>query len=58
MHHKTFEESSIYWRGYILKGKYAHCCDDWDGLPIDETCLEWPCIHKEELINNGDSYAK
>lgn len=24
-----------------LKGKYKHYCYDWDGLPVDETCLEF-----------------
>jgi hypothetical protein len=33
----------MYWRGVVLTGKYAHWCDEWDGLPIDETCEEWPC---------------
>lgn len=31
------------WRGRTLKGDYAHWCPDWDYLPIDETCSEWPC---------------
>jgi hypothetical protein len=34
---------SYRWRGKLLLGRYAHWCDNWDGLPIDETCLEWPC---------------
>ena len=34
---------SLHWRGRILTGEYGHWCDDWDGLPIDETCPEWPC---------------
>lgn len=40
---RTFEEACLHWRGRILTGKYAHLCDDWDGLPIDETMPEWPC---------------
>ena len=24
-----------------LKGKYKHYCNDWDYLPIDETCHEF-----------------
>ena len=31
------------WRGKVLTGKYSHWCHEWDGLPIDETCIEWPC---------------
>ena len=29
------------WRGRILTGAMAHWCNDWDGLPIDETTPEW-----------------
>lgn len=32
-----------HWRGRLLVGRYAHWCPDWDDLPIDETCPEWPC---------------
>lgn len=40
----AWDELCIKWRGRPLTGKYAHACDDWDGLPIDETCEnEWPC---------------
>jgi len=28
------------WRGVVLTGSKAHWCNDWDGLPIDETCAE------------------
>ena len=31
------------WRGRLLTGRYAHWCMEWDDLPIDETCPEWPC---------------
>jgi hypothetical protein len=31
------------WHGRVLDGKHAHWCYEWDGLPIDETCDEWPC---------------
>lgn len=33
----------ISWWGHVLVGKHAHWCDEWDELPIDETCKEWPC---------------
>lgn len=43
------------WRKRVLTGKYSHWCQDWDGLPIDETCEEWPCACTEELIDaRGD----
>jgi hypothetical protein len=31
------------YRGEVLRGQFAHWCFDWDGLPIDESCPEWPC---------------
>lgn len=31
------------WRGRVLTGKKGHWCFDWDELPVDETCDEWPC---------------
>ena len=31
------------WRRRILAGCFAHWCDAWDGLPVDETCSEHPC---------------
>jgi hypothetical protein len=38
------------WRGRLLTGDYAHWCDDWDGLPIDETTPEWPCACADQLM--------
>jgi len=38
-----FIEDSLKWRGKVLTGRYAHWCPEWDDLPIDETCDEWPC---------------
>jgi hypothetical protein len=37
------------WRGRVLTGFYCHWCDDWDGLPIDETTPEWPCVCYREI---------
>jgi hypothetical protein len=37
------------WRGQLLTGDYAHWCDDWDGLPMDETCPEWPCACADSM---------
>lgn len=31
-------------RGKVLRGKHSHWCPDWDFLPVDETCPEWPCV--------------
>ena len=33
----------LLWRGRVLTGRERHYCFEWDGLPIDETTLEWPC---------------
>lgn len=38
-----WEDDCRTYRGEILAGRYAHWCCEWDDLPIDETCLEWPC---------------
>ena len=32
------------WRGKVLTGKYAHWCEEWDCLPVDETTPEFPCL--------------
>jgi hypothetical protein len=31
------------WRGRVLDGLHAHACPEWDDLPLDESCPEWPC---------------
>jgi hypothetical protein len=36
-------KDSTKWRGHPLTGIYSHWCMDWDELPIDETCPEFPC---------------
>jgi hypothetical protein len=38
------EDCLAFW-GKILTGKYGHWCDDWDYLPIDETCDEFDACH-------------
>lgn len=38
------------WRGRLLTGDFAHWCDDWDGLPIDETTSEWPCACADAMM--------
>lgn len=38
-----WETDCLKWRNKILTGKFKHYCFDWDELPVDETCPEWPC---------------
>lgn len=35
-----FERDSLRERGRILDGLFAHYCNDWDGMTVDETCAE------------------
>jgi hypothetical protein len=37
-----WNEDCLRWRGRVLTGKYKHWCNEWDGLPVDETTPEWP----------------
>lgn len=37
-----YEECHKY-RNRLLVGEYRHWCWEWGGVPIDETCKEWPC---------------
>src|SRR5262245_49746061 len=46
-HSKDWEEDCLKYRGEVLTGRYGHFCPDWDSLPIDETCVEWPCCDFE-----------
>lgn len=39
----VWAEDCILWRGAVLTGTYLHWCPEWDDLPIDETCPEFPC---------------
>lgn len=32
---------SLRWHGRPLVGNHRHFCNDWDDLPIDETCPEF-----------------
>lgn len=40
---KEWEEDCLKFHGEVLTGNGAHWCLEWDDLPIDETCYEWPC---------------
>lgn len=35
-----FEQDSLKEHGRILDGLFAHYCNDWDGMTVDETCSE------------------
>lgn len=43
MSEEAWNSDSRRWRGRILTGDHGHWCPDYDYLPIDETCPEWPC---------------
>lgn len=36
-----WEQDCIREYGKRLTGDYAHWCPEWDGLPVDETCVEF-----------------
>ena len=38
-----WKRDCLHWRGRVLVGERSHWCLNWDNLPIDETCPEWPC---------------
>lgn len=38
-----WKEDCAKWRDRTLTGRYWHWCAEWDSLPMDETCPEWPC---------------
>jgi hypothetical protein len=38
-----WELDCIHWHGEILTGDFRHWCNDWDDLPIDESCSEFAC---------------
>ena len=38
-----WRKDCLHWRGKVLTGAKSHWCDEWDGLPVDETTPEWPC---------------
>ena len=40
---RSWRLDSLRWRGKVLTGKFRHWCSEWDFLPVDETCPEWPC---------------
>lgn len=48
-------EDSTHWYGYVLEGEFAHWCNEFDGLPIDETCFEFMVCG---CYNNTDQAKK
>jgi hypothetical protein len=40
---RFWQRDCLHWHGIVLTGKYRHWCAQWDALPVDETCMEWPC---------------
>jgi hypothetical protein len=41
-------DDCLRYRGMVLTGRFAHWCQDWDGLPVDETCgQEFECCSCE-----------
>jgi hypothetical protein len=49
----TWVDDCYRYRGGVLTGYHAHWCDDWDGLPVDETTGEWPCTCPLEVTTPG-----
>lgn len=39
----SWEIVCMRYRGRVLRGKLAHYCDDWDGLPIEVGDEEMSC---------------
>lgn len=40
---QAWRDDCLEWRGRVLTGEHGHWCNEWDLLPVDETCVEWPC---------------
>ena len=40
-HYSDWVEDCMFEYGYVLSGENCHWCDDWDYLPIDNTCPEY-----------------
>lgn len=53
---EQWKQDCLKWRKRILTGSKSHWCPDWDDLPIDETCLEFPCICERSGDLNGPAY--
>ena len=51
-----FNTDCLRTHGRTLTGKYAHCCVEWDDMPIDETCKEFEaCLCFNEVsVTDGE----
>lgn len=38
-----WEQDCVKYRGEVLTGRGQHWCFEFDELPTDDTCAEWPC---------------
>jgi hypothetical protein len=58
-HWSEWHEDCRKWRGCTLDPRHpsAHWCYDWDGLPLDHTCAEWPCNCAAMTEVSGDPVA-
>lgn len=51
-----WKEDCMHFHGRVLTGKDGHWCHDWDGLPIDETCVnEYACC---TCVSESDAESK
>ena len=51
-----FEQDCMHFHGKVLTGKYKHYCQDFDYLPIDETCSEYQyCLCEWESEKTDDT---
>jgi len=39
----SWTDDCLRFHGRLLTGRFRHWCGEWDDLPVDETCHEWPC---------------
>lgn len=39
--HEDWPSECRRWYGRELTGRYAHYCEEWDYMPLDETCEEF-----------------
>lgn len=53
-----WDEDCLEWRGQPLIGLYAHWCPNYDNIPMDETCPEWPCQCGIEEIVAQESHEQ
>ncbi len=47
---KEWQEDCMITYGEVLTGEHCHWCNEWDGLPIDETCSEYEFCPGKEIV--------